>query len=134
MDSRAIQVAAAVIVREGRVLIARRKQEDQLGGHWEFPGGKIEAEETPELCLVREIREERSLEIEVGTRIAVSRHEFPHRAIVLHAFLVERFRGELQLVDHDAFAWVTLAEIATYRLAPADLPVVRELARRGILL
>ena len=121
-----IDVAAALIEnREGRLLIARRKQEISLGGYWEFPGGKIEPGESPAECIVRELREEMDMHIETGDILAETVHDYGNGKVVhligVRAILVG---GRVRLQYHDDIRWVTLSEIQDYLFAPADEAIV----------
>ncbi len=123
-----IDVAAAVIEnREGRILIARRKPEITLGGYWEFPGGKMEAGETPAACAARELREEMDLHIEAGETIAEVEHDYGNRVVHLIAVRAIMLGGHMKLHDHDDIRWVTPAEMGDYLFAPADKTIVEML-------
>ena len=123
------QVTAAVLEKDGKILIAQRRATDALGGKWEFPGGKLEAGETPEEGLRRELREEFSVEAEVGAFVCASRFEYKHLHIELLAYRCRHLSGEFKLNDHAALAWVRPAELRAYDFAPADLPVIEELLK-----
>ena len=122
-----IEVTAAIIQDKGIILIARRPLGDKLAGKWEFPGGKIEAEETPKECLKREIKEELNIEISVGDFFAESIYEYPNRTIQLKAYWCTWLSGEIELDSHDAIEWVEIASLGDYDFAPADLPFVDKL-------
>lgn len=126
-----IQVAAGVIVKDGKCLITRRSPGQNLAGRWEFPGGKLEAGESPQECLCRELREELDIEVQVGLFIASSYHEYPGGSIQLKAYHVVWLGGELTLSVHDNFAWVTSTEFANYDFAPADIPILEVLSKGG---
>jgi len=116
-----IEVAAAVIEnREGRILIARRKAETFLGGYWEFPGGKIEGDETPAECAARELHEEMHIFIEAGDVIADTVHDYGEKVVHLIAVRAILIDGHFQLHDHDEIRWVTVHEMDDYLFAPAD--------------
>lgn len=119
------QVAAAVIEKNGKVLIARRKPGDALAGKWEFPGGKLEPGETPEECLRRELMEEFCVDTKIGAFICASRFEYKHLPIELLAYRAEHLAGEFKLNDHDRMAWVAPAELPNYDFCSADIPAVR---------
>jgi 8-oxo-dGTP diphosphatase len=121
-----IRVTAAIIEKDGRFLIARKRVGD-LAGMWEFPGGKIEPGESPEECLKREIREEFGMEITVDQYLATSCYTYPHIAIELIGYLATYQRGELSLTDHDQIEWVRPSAMENYTFAPADLPLVAAL-------
>ena len=118
-------VIAAIAIRRGKVLIARRGPTQKLAGLWEFPGGKLEAGETPEVCLAREIAEEFGIDVRVGTFLASNLHHHDHGAIDLRAYQVEWPDSEYQPVVHDAVRWVHGGEILRYDLAPADVPIAK---------
>ena len=124
-----IRVTAAVMQRGNRVLIARRAQGGHLAGLWEFPGGKIEDGETPEQCLVRELREEFAIETETVEFLEAAVHHYAEKSIELLAFRVRIVSGEFVLDSHDEIQWVPPAEFANYSFAPADDFIVQRLLR-----
>ena len=119
-----IDVTAAVIWRDGRVLIAQRPAHGLLGGLWEFPGGKQEPGETLPECLRREIREELGVEIEVGELVTSVRHTFTHYRITLHAFRCRLVDGEPQAIGCAGTRWVTLSELDCFAFSAADRRVI----------
>lgn len=120
-----IEVAAAIIENaQGELLIARRRPDKSQGGLWEFPGGKLEADESVVACLRRELLEEMNIEIEPYAYFATNEHDYGSVQIRLIAHKVRFIRGEIQLVDHDAYRWVALTELERYEFAPADVPFV----------
>lgn len=125
------QVAAAVILRPDRVLVAQRQPDDLLGGMWEFPGGTCEAGETLEACLRREIAEELGVEIAVGPQIAALPHAFTHFRLTLHVFLCRLTAGEPRPLQCADWRWVTLAEVAGLPMAVLDRRVVDILGHQG---
>jgi 8-oxo-dGTP diphosphatase len=116
-------VTAAVIERSGRILIARRKKGDRMEGKWEFPGGKLEGNESPEECLSRELHEEFGIEAEIGDFLLSSPYEYSHLKIELLAFRATYISGDFNLNDHDEIRWVLPSELGRYDLAGADVPV-----------
>lgn len=117
-------VVAAVIVRDGRVLLTRRLEGQHLAGLWEFPGGKLEGGESPQEALVRECREECGIEVEVGEIVDVTYHRYPEKDVLLLFYRCELRAGEvrhLQVADH---AWVAPSELDDYPLPPADERVI----------
>lgn len=128
-------VTAAIIYDTGRVLLTRRGPKEKLAGLWEFPGGKVEPEETLEQCLTRELREELGLEVSVGDVVAESVYTYAHGAIRLVAMEAKILRGQLTLTVHDQAEWVLPNMLEQFSLAPADVPIAsavhRLLAERG---
>ncbi len=133
-NSSPIRVTAAVIQQEGKILIAQRKKGDKLEGKWEFPGGKIEAGESPETCLQRELEEEFGIESQIGTFICESDYQYPNIHILLLAYHVVYLSGIFQLHDHAAIRWVTLEEMKQFEFASADLPIIEALKNASTLL
>jgi A/G-specific adenine glycosylase len=121
------QVAAGLIWKGKKLLIAQRPSDGLLGGLWEFPGGKQEEGESLEECLAREIREELAIEIEVGECLAVVDHGFTHFSITLHAFGARWRRGEPQALGCAAWRWVRPGELAQYAFSRADRGIIEEL-------
>jgi 8-oxo-dGTP diphosphatase len=129
-----VQVAAGVIVRGGEVLACRRRGDGAHPWKWEFPGGKVERNETPEECLRRELREELGIEAEVGREIWRNRHSYPQRSVELFFFLVPSFHGE---ITNHAFAearWVAAGALSELDFLEADRPLVRMIDRRALCL
>jgi 8-oxo-dGTP diphosphatase len=122
-----IRVTAAVLFRDGRVLIARRPPGKHLAGKWEFPGGKIEAGETPEAALTREMREEFGIEVAVARFVAAEVHDYGVKRIELLAYRVRHVYGEFMPREHDAVDWVYPADLNAAAMAPADEFIVRHL-------
>ncbi len=124
-----IEVAAAVLVEEGRVFAAQRGDEGPLGGKWEFPGGKLEAEESPGSAVVRELLEELHTTVEVIKPLLTVNHTYPTFSITLHGLLCRRLSGELILTEHQRATWVTKEQLYTLDWAAADIPIVDVVAR-----
>jgi 8-oxo-dGTP diphosphatase len=121
-----IVVACALIDVDGRVLIGRRPAEKQLGGLWEFPGGKVEAGETPETCLIRELDEELGITV-TGACLApfvFASHAYPSFHLLMPLFLCRRWEGFVTPREHAAIAWVKPEKLADYPMPPADTPLV----------
>ena len=123
-------VSAAVILRDGKVLLARRPSKGLLGGMWEFPGGKIEENETLEHCLKREIREELDAAIQVGEPFGVYQHAYTHFSITLHAFLCELTGDEPRPVEAADLSWVSPVELPHYPMGKVDRQIARKLVLR----
>ncbi|MBI3604296.1 MAG: 8-oxo-dGTP diphosphatase MutT [Nitrospirae bacterium] len=122
-----VQVAAGLILSEGRYLIARRKAEAYLGGLWEFPGGKREAGESLEGCLRRELREEIGVGITEPALFRVVRHDYPEKTVELHFFFCAIKDGQARALDCDEIRWVTPGELSNFDFPQADRPVVKAL-------
>ncbi|MGB5365169.1 MAG: 8-oxo-dGTP diphosphatase MutT [Polyangiales bacterium] len=127
-----VVVAAAVVIREGRVLLTLRVEGQHLAGMWEFPGGKLEDGESPEEALVRECREECGIDVDVGEILDVAHHRFPEKDVLLLFYRCGLRGGEvrhLQVADH---AWVLPTELDRYSLPPADERVVARIQALGL--
>ncbi|MFC5625732.1 (deoxy)nucleoside triphosphate pyrophosphohydrolase [Algoriphagus winogradskyi] len=123
-----VLVSCALIFLNGKVLCAQRSNTMNLSGFWEFPGGKVEKNESPEACLVREIKEE--LAISVCTRLALKSSEYSYSAgklIRLLPFVCSWQSGEITLLEHQEVRWVSKENIKSLNWAPADIPIVDEL-------
>jgi 8-oxo-dGTP diphosphatase len=121
------KVVTALIEKEGKILIARRKKEDSLKGKWEFPGGKVEEDETPEEALKREIREELGIEVRIGDMRATTTYDYGHMTVELMVYQVYPLAGEMTLIDHEEFRWVPPAELGSYDFPDANVPIIRKL-------
>jgi 8-oxo-dGTP diphosphatase len=122
------QVTAAILMRDERLLLAKRATNSALAGLWELPGGKVEAGETSEECLVREMREELGVAIKVGELFATSEYEYDHGSFEVLAFFAELVEGDLTARVHETFAWFSRTDLARIELAPADVPIVDRLS------
>jgi 8-oxo-dGTP diphosphatase len=122
-------VTAAVVEREGRILICRRRSDQDHPGKWEFPGGKLEVGEEPEAAVLRELREELSIEARVDSEIERYRYEYPGRKpIELIFFRVTEFDGS---PEYDQFAeacWVERRDLPGFDFLDGDVEFVRRLA------
>jgi mutator protein MutT len=124
-----IDVAAALVFREGKLLITQRYAKAHLGGLWEFPGGKREAEETFEQCLLRELREELGIEVAVGELVESLTHEYPEKTVHLRFYRCRWTQHEPQPLGCPAFKWVTAAELGDYAFPAADARLLDKLKR-----
>ena len=121
-------VSAAVILRGGKVLIARRPEGKLLGGMWEFPGGKVESGETLPECLRREIIEELGVSIRVREKILTVNHAFSHFRITLHVFRCDGMRGRPKPIGAEQVRWVRIRDLADYPMGRADRIVAGKIA------
>jgi 8-oxo-dGTP diphosphatase len=124
-------VAGALFDAAGRVLIAQRPAGKHMAGGWEFPGGKLDAEEDPLTGLKRELREELGIETHAAERLISYEHAYPDRSVLLDLWLVTRFSGEPQSLDAQALQWVELDELENVGLLEADRPMIAALRVRA---
>lgn len=122
-----IEVTAAIIRRDGALLIAQRPPGSHLEGLWEFPGGKREPDETLQECLRRECAEELGVEVRVGELLRVVEHTYPGLHVKLHFFDCSLVAGEPAAVGCEAVRWVAPAELDSFRFPPADAGLIEEL-------
>ena len=122
-------VTAAVIERGDEILVTRRPEGVHLEGHWEFPGGKCEAGESLEVCMVREIREELGVEVEVGEELLATSHAYPDRRVELH-FLSCTVVGTPVPQLGQEMRWVRRSDLSALRFPPADEELIRLLAHK----
>lgn len=128
-----IEVSAALIFRRGRLLITQRHADSHLGGCWEFPGGKREAGETFEQCLVREIREELGVEISVGELFEEIFHAYPEKSVHLKFFLCALLSGEPKPLDCAAVKWIQKAGLDAHEFPAADARLLERLKNASCL-
>ncbi|MBW4470313.1 MAG: A/G-specific adenine glycosylase [Stenomitos rutilans HA7619-LM2] len=125
-------IGVAVIWNDQRqILIDRRRQEGLLGGLWEFPGGKVEAGETIEACIQREIREELGIEIAVGDRLIVVDHAYSHIRVTLQVHHCRYVAGEPQAIECDEVRWVTLTELEQFPFPKANGQIIEALKQEA---
>jgi mutator protein MutT len=122
-----IDVAAALIFRDGKILIAQRHADSHLGGLWEFPGGKCERNETFEECLVREIREELGVEIFANKLFKEIVHAYPNKTVRLKFFSCRLVHGEPQPLGCAALKWIGESELDNYKFPDADAKLLLKL-------
>lgn len=122
-------VTAAAMVRDGKVLIAQRVAGSHQEFKWEFPGGKLEAGETPEECIVREIKEELDMDIVVLDIYKVVKFDYKDKDILLLCYLCKIVSGEGRKLECNDFRWVTRDELIGFEFVPADLPIVDKLLK-----
>lgn len=119
-----IHVVGAVIIRDGLVFCAQRGSHGSLPGLWEFPGGKIEAGESPSVALEREISEELDCSIEVGEHITTTIHEYEFATVTLSTYYCRLVSGTPTPSEHADIRWLKPSALATIEWAPADIPAV----------
>jgi 8-oxo-dGTP diphosphatase len=127
-------VAAALIVRGGQVLIGQRRPGQPMALQWEFPGGKIEAGESAEQALARELDEELGIKATIGPFVTRVRHNYRRGgAVDLQFFAVHEFLGEIENHIYHQFRWVRLDELPDYDFLAADRGLIRDLAAGKLL-
>lgn len=120
-------VAAAIILDNDKVLIAQREEGSNMEYMWEFPGGKLEINETPEECLVREIKEELDIEIEPVDIYKAVRHKHKDKDILLLAYICRYVKGEGRPIECNDFRWIEKEQLNLFEYTPADVPIVEKL-------
>jgi 8-oxo-dGTP diphosphatase len=121
-----VLVAAAALVRsDGRLLLAQRPLGKSMAGLWEFPGGKVEAGETPQGALARELKEELGISVREADMAAFSfaSHEYERFHLLMPVFLIRSWEGEMEAREGQQFAWVSAEEIGGYPAPEADVPL-----------
>lgn len=121
---REIHVVGAAILCSHKCLVARRAPHVSNAGCWEFPGGKVEAPESPQQALKREIAEELELEIRVGSWLGRGTHLYFAKRIILDVYTAEITHGRPQLKDHDQIRWVDAEQVGGLHWAKADIPIL----------
>ena len=127
-------MVAALIVRSGEILIGQLRPDQPMALQWEFPGGKIEAGESPELALARELDEELGIQATIGPLVTRIRHNYRHGgAVDLQFFSVTKFTGEIVNHIFHELRWVRLEDLPSYDFLAADRALVRDLAAGKLL-
>lgn len=129
-----ILVSAGIISKEDKILIAQRKKDTLLEPNkWEFPGGKVEFLESPEECLIREIKEELSIDIKINKLLMINSHvykkEDKYYHIILIAYLADWVNGECLNLDCQSFKWINIKDLLNYDFAEADKKIIEELIK-----
>lgn len=125
-----LQVTAAVIEKDGRVLLAKRPPDGLLGGMWEFPGGKQENNETLPETLEREIKEELDAVIQVGEHLGTYHHAYTHYKVTLHAYQCHMVSEDLKMQYHTDLVWVPLGSMQSYPMGKLDRIISEQLQTR----
>lgn len=126
-----IQVVAAIIVRDAKLLATQRGYGDYAGS-WEFPGGKIEPGETPEQALIREIHEELDARIEIKEHLITVSHDYPTFSATLHCYIC-RLIGEMTLLEHSDAKWLSRDDLYSVEWLAADLDVLKAIVENGLI-
>lgn len=124
-----IRVVAAIIHADGRIFVTQRGYGEYKDG-WEFPGGKVEAGETPEDAIKREIREELDTEISVGELIDTIEYDYPNFHLSMDCFWCEIVSGDLVLKEHEAAKWLTKDTLDSVEWLPADIIIIDKIREK----
>jgi len=124
-----VDVAIAIVLRQGKVLITRRKDDAPLGGVWEFPGGKCEVNETIQQCLARELWEELELRVRPIVTLSLVKHSYPELDVCLHPFVCLIDAGKPKLIGCQDARWVEPTQLREYEFPPANGPLIEEVIR-----
>jgi mutator protein MutT len=120
-----VEVSAGLVFHDGKLLITQRNADAHLGGLWEFPGGKREADETFEQCLVRELREELGIEVTVGEVLENLTHDYPEKSVHLKFFHCQLESGEPRALGCADWKWVGREELDRYEFPAADARLLK---------
>lgn len=125
-----IHVACAIIKKNGLILATQRSATMSLPLKWEFPGGKLEAGESPETCLQRELQEELGITVRVEQGLEPVTHKYPTFVVTLYPFACENLQGDMILHEHRASCWLAPHELPTLDWAEADVPIITLLVQQ----
>jgi len=124
-----INVVGAILTRGQKILAAQRSSSMSLRGMWEFPGGKIEPNESPKQALLRELEEELLCSAEIGAHVQTTEHEYDFGIVILTTYYCSLTGEEPRLTEHSEIRWVDAADLAQLDWAPADFPAVEQVMR-----
>jgi 8-oxo-dGTP diphosphatase len=127
---RVVLVAAVALVdQDGRVLLARRPLHKQMGGLWEFPGGKVEAGERPEAALIRELKEELGIDVAESclAPLTFASHAYDDFHLLMPLYVCRRWQGQAKGLEGQELAWVRPLKLRDYQMPPADVPLIPHL-------
>ncbi len=122
-----IEVVAAILRDEQGRFFATQRGYGEFKDWWEFPGGKIEQGETPEKALMREIREELNVQIEVDSFLQTVEWDYPNFHLTMHCYLCHVTNGDLTLLEHEAARWLTKEQLDEVNWLPADKSIIEQL-------
>lgn len=123
-----ITVTAAIILKENKILAARRQAGSHMAGHWEFPGGKVEPGESEKQCLTRELLEEFNVHCSVEKFFMESIYDYGTKIIKLRGYITRHLSGSFECRVHDSVVWLSQDKMTTLTWAPADVPLVKKIA------
>jgi len=122
-----VKVCAAVIYHHNKILITLRPEDKKLGGYWEFPGGKIENQETPEEALRRELMEELAIDVEVGELLEKVHHRYDWGAVTILAYWCQWKTGDIKHIEVADHRWVAVEKLTNYDILAADQPIIMKI-------
>lgn len=126
------KVTAAILIEDKKILIAKRRLVDNLGGLWELPGGKIENNETVQECLQREMLEEFQITVTIGDYFTQSTYKYPHGEFKILAYEVFWENGEINPQVHDEILWVKIGQLKDFEFVAADRPIINEIIKEKL--
>jgi len=135
IDEDYVHVVAAIIWEQGdrqRFLIAQRQQGKHLQGYWEFPGGKLEAGESPRQALQRELQEEVDILLTQASPYLRVYYRYPERNILLDTWMVEEYLGDVAPGEQQLLRWINVSQAGDYQFPPADLPIIEAIKSNAI--
>ncbi|MFN4142078.1 (deoxy)nucleoside triphosphate pyrophosphohydrolase [Aestuariivirga sp.] len=121
--------AVALVDADGRVLLSKRPAEKQLGGLWEFPGGKVEQGERPETALIRELKEELGIDVAESclAPLTFASHSYESFHLLMPLYVCRRWKGQVKGMEGQELAWVRPLKLRDYPMPPADVPLIPHL-------
>lgn len=131
MSQPVLEVGAALVFKNGRFLITQRKPEDSFGGYWELPGGKKEPTESLEDCVIREMKEELDIDVEIRHFFRILTYHYPQRSVRLNIFFCAHKGGEPKAIECQAFEWVEPKDLPKFKFPDADQTLIMELSQRA---
>lgn len=123
------RVALAIIEKNGRVLICKKGGDGPFANKWEFPGGKVEDNENPEECLIRELSEELGIKTKVQKFLCSVKHNYGNVSVELMVYLVEIQSGGIQLLEHAEMKWVSPVDLPRYEFPEANVFIIKKLIK-----
>ncbi len=127
MTTKIVHVAVGVIKQDDQYFLTKRLADTHQGGKWEFPGGKVEADETVHQALFRELKEEVAIEALTCTPLMQISHDYGDKKVLLDVFVVDNFTGEAKALEGQQSAWVTLAQFADLNFPAANKAIIEKL-------
>lgn len=126
-------VTCAIIIKDGKILVATRNEYVSNTGLWEFPGGKPKAGESVETCLVRRVKEELSLDIQIVDYLPSYEVEMTsEKTFIMHPFIAEIIGGNTTLIDHNKAEWFEIRQLISIAWPPTDTPIIDMISKRYI--